>query len=155
MHRRALACLSVFALTAFAACGGGTATTPPAASTAPTAAASAGATTQASAAATTQASVAAPSAAAAACEKSSGAGTVAASIKNFAFSPATITAKVGDTVTWTNNDTTTHTVTLDDGSCDGGQVAPGAAVTLKFGAAGTYAYHCAIHQSMKGTVTVS
>ena len=27
-------------------------------------------------------------------------------MKNFSFQPATLTVKVGDTVTWTNNDTT-------------------------------------------------
>src|SRR5690348_16933901 len=30
-------------------------------------------------------------------------------IKNYAFSPATLTVNVGDTVTWTNKDTAPHT----------------------------------------------
>ncbi len=90
-----------------------------------------------------------------ACAPTTDTGTVAATIKNFAFSPEPIQAKVGDVVAWTNNDSTTHTVTLDDGSCDGGHAAPGATVALTFGKAGTYTYHCAIHSSMKGTVVVT
>ena len=76
-------------------------------------------------------------------------------IVNFAFSPGTLTIKAGTTVTWTNNDSTTHTVTLDDGSCDAGQVKAGSTGSLTFGVAGTYPYHCAIHPTMKGTVVVS
>jgi len=38
----------------------------------------------------------------------------AISIKSFAYQPATIQAKVGDTITVTNNDNTPHTVTSDD-----------------------------------------
>lgn len=48
------------------------------------------------------------------------------SIQNFAFSPGTIQVTAGTTVTWTNNDQTTHTVTADDGSFDSGDVAPAA-----------------------------
>jgi plastocyanin len=95
------------------------------------------------------------SAPAVACAKSTDAGTVAATIKDFKFSPDPIQAKVGDVVAWTNNDSTAHTVTPDDASCEGQQAAPGATVALTFGEAGTYTYHCAIHSSMKGTVQVS
>ena len=41
--------------------------------------------------------------------------TNAVSIQNFAFSPAAITVKKGATVTWTNQDSTAHTVTETDG----------------------------------------
>jgi plastocyanin len=103
------------------------------------------------------ASEAAPSAAAggAACTTSSVAGTVEVAIKDFAFGPAEITAKVGDVVAFSNGDTTAHTATLDDGSCDTGHIAPGSAAGLTFSAAGTYPFHCAIHPTMKGTITVS
>lgn len=78
------------------------------------------------------------------------------SIANFAFSPATITVKAGTTVTWTNNDTVTHTVTADSGSGpDSGNLAPGKIYTFTFKTAGTYKYHCAIHASMTGTVIVT
>ena len=50
-----------------------------------------------------------------------------ATMANFAFNPATITAKVGDVVTWTNNDTTAHTATVkSDETCTTENLASGA-----------------------------
>ena len=93
---------------------------------------------------------------AAPCAPATAAGSVAASIKGFAFDPATIPAKVGDTITWTNNDGTAHTATLDDQpSCDTGSIAGGGTGSLTFSKAGTYPFHCKIHSSMKGTITIS
>lgn len=93
---------------------------------------------------------------AAPCSVATSAGSVTAAIKDFEFDPATVTAKVGDTITWTNNGPTNHTVTLDDQpSCDTGTIAAGATGSLTFTAAGTYAFHCKIHSSMKGTITIS
>jgi plastocyanin len=100
-------------------------------------------------AAATAASAVAPSAAA-----SGQAGAVAVTIKDFAFNPATIQAKVGETITWTNQDSTAHTVTLDDKSVDSGNVAANATFSHAFTQAGTFTYHCSIHQQMKGTITV-
>jgi plastocyanin len=77
------------------------------------------------------------------------------SIKGFAFNPATIQAKAGENVTWTNEDSVPHTVTLDDGSSKSGNIAGGATYSHAFTQAGTFAYHCEIHPQMKGTVTVS
>ncbi len=77
------------------------------------------------------------------------------SIENFAFNPAAITAKVGDTITFTNGDSAGHTATLDDGSCFTPTIASGKSDGLTFTAAGTYPFHCAIHSTMKGTITVS
>jgi plastocyanin len=76
------------------------------------------------------------------------------SIQNFAFSPATITITAGTTVTWTNNDSTAHTITSDTGAFDSGNIANGKTYTHTFSQAGTFAYHCAIHSSMKATVIV-
>jgi plastocyanin len=77
----------------------------------------------------------------------------AVSIANFAFSPAEVTVKVGDTVTWTNNDSVPHTVTGAD--FDSGQLVPGATFPHTFTKAGTFAYKCTIHPSMApGKVTV-
>ena len=75
-------------------------------------------------------------------------------IKDFSFQPATISVSVGSTVTWTNADTTGHTVTADDGSFDSKSLASNATFSQTFAKAGTFAYHCAIHPGMKGTVTV-
>jgi plastocyanin len=82
------------------------------------------------------------------------AGTISVSIKNFAFSPASVSAKPGDTVTWTNNDSVAHTVTATDGSFDTGAIDPGKSASITFSAAGTFAYRCSIHPSMTGSVKV-
>jgi plastocyanin len=82
-------------------------------------------------------------------------GSMAISIKNFAFDPATDSVPTGSKITWTNNDTTAHTVTFDDGSGDSGDLAAGATFDHTFATAGTFAYHCTIHSSMHGTVTVT
>jgi plastocyanin len=75
-------------------------------------------------------------------------------IQNFAFSPATITVTVGTTVTWTNNDGATHTVTSDTGVFDSGNMANGKTYSRTFSQAGTFTYHCTIHPNMKATVIV-
>jgi plastocyanin len=74
-----------------------------------------------------------------------------------AFSPNSITVKKGTTVTWTNNDSTTHTVQETDGKSGpkSDNIAPGGTYTFTFVAAGSFAYHCSIHPSMTGTVTVT
>jgi plastocyanin len=79
----------------------------------------------------------------------------AVSIKDFSFDPATLTAKVGQEVTWTNTGSAAHTVTFDTGGVDSGSLSAGATFKHTFDAAGTFTYHCSIHSSMKGTVTVA
>jgi len=141
MHHRALASLAVGAVLLLAACSSSGATTAPSA-----------------AAPTAEASTAASAPAAgggAACSQSAHAGQVAVDIKDFAFGPGTIQAKVGDIVTFTNKDSAPHTATLDDGSCSTGTISPGSSDGLVFSAAGTYAFHCKIHSNMQGTITVS
>ena len=49
---------------------------------------------------------------------------------------------------------TDHTVTADSGLFGGGSLAPGAAFSHTFRAAGTFRYHCSIHTYMTGTITV-
>lgn len=94
-------------------------------------------------------------------DTSAGAGASASNsvtIQNFAFSPATLSVKVGTTVTWTNQDSTTHTATSDPGtpaSFDSGNIAQGKSATFTFQQAGTYSYHCSIHTYMKATITVT
>jgi plastocyanin len=125
-----------------AACS--SATTTPAPTAASTAAPATGAPASSGASAAPAGSSAAPAGAAAG----------AVTIKNFAFNPGSLSVKVGQTVTWTNSDTTTHTVTADDGSFDSGHVAVGTTFQQTFSKAGTFTYHCNIHASMKGTITV-
>jgi plastocyanin len=77
------------------------------------------------------------------------------SIKNFSFNSSSITVVIGvnNTVTWTNMDAVTHTVTADDGSFNG-TVPAGKTFTHTFTTAGVFTYHCSIHKFMKGTVNV-
>jgi plastocyanin len=79
-------------------------------------------------------------------------------IKNFAFTPATLTVAAGATVTVHNTDSATHTVSAVDahtGMFNTGDVAPGGTVTFTAPATpGTYAYICMIHQFMHGTLDV-
>jgi len=78
-------------------------------------------------------------------------------IMNFAFSPADITVKKGTKVTWTNNDSTTHTVTENDGKNgpSAPEMAPGSSYSFTYSETGTFRYHCTIHPDMIGTVTVT
>jgi plastocyanin len=77
-------------------------------------------------------------------------------IKNFAFSPSKLSIKAGTKVTWTNGDSMAHTVTSDSGSTlNSGSIASGQSFSFTFATPGTYAYHCAFHPSMKGTITVT
>jgi plastocyanin len=87
-------------------------------------------------------------------------------IQNFAFAPQTLTVKVGTKVTWTNSDTTPHTVTSVNGLStsasltglfDSGPLAQGQSFSFTFSKAGTYFYECTIHAamaSMHATVVV-
>jgi plastocyanin len=98
---------------------------------------------------------AAPSAATSQAPAAPAGGSTAVDIKDFAFSPASNSVPTGSKVTWTNSDTTAHTVTFDDGSADSGNLAPGSTFDHTFATAGTFAYHCTIHSQMHGTVTVT
>jgi plastocyanin len=75
------------------------------------------------------------------------------SIMNFSFSPKSLTVKAGTTVTWTNHDSLTHTVTANQGAFNS-PVLPGSSFSFTFTKAGTYAYHCMIHPSMMATIVV-
>jgi plastocyanin len=76
------------------------------------------------------------------------------SIRNFTFTPANIRVSVGTTVTWTNNDAPTHTVSSRDGTFDSGSLSTGATFQYTFAQKGTYEYYCKFHTSMNGKVVV-
>lgn len=78
-------------------------------------------------------------------------------IHNYAYSPAALTVKVGDTVTWTNMDSAPHTVTVTDGPVkfDSGNLEEGDSFSYTFKKAGTYSYYCAVHPDMTGKVTAT
>jgi plastocyanin len=75
-------------------------------------------------------------------------------IVDFAYSPQTVTVAAGGKVTWRNEDADDHTVTLDDGSFDSGDIAEGKLKSESFKSPGTFTYHCEIHPEMTGTVEV-
>jgi plastocyanin len=80
------------------------------------------------------------------------------SIQGNAFVDGTKTIQKGDTVRWTQKDSTAHTVTSDDGtSFDSGNmiaVGPTSTFSHKFDVVGDFPYHCEVHPSMKATITV-
>lgn len=76
------------------------------------------------------------------------------SIANLAFNPASLTVVAGTTVTWKNNDNTTHTVTANNGAFNSGALNPGATFSFTFNQPGTFDYHCMIHPFMTGSITV-
>ena len=78
--------------------------------------------------------------------------TASVSISGFAFQPAEVTIAKGGTVTWTNNDGTTHTVKFQDTESAGLQ--QGKTYSKTFDSTGTFDYSCGIHPSMKGKVIV-
>jgi plastocyanin len=74
------------------------------------------------------------------------------SIQNSAYNPASVQISTGDTVKWTNMDSSAHTVT---GSIfKSGNIYKGQSYQFQFTKPGTYNYTCTIHPTMKGTVTV-
>lgn len=81
-------------------------------------------------------------------------GGAAITIRNFSFTPATLTVSPGATVTVHNDDTVTHTVT-DGGVFDSGYISGHSTKTFTAPTApGTYPYICTIHPYMHGTLIV-
>jgi plastocyanin len=77
------------------------------------------------------------------------------SIDNFTYSPASFTAKVGQTVTWVNHDEVPHTVTASDHSFTSTGLDTDERYSRTFTAPGTYPYFCAIHPHMTGEIVVT
>lgn len=94
------------------------------------------------------------------------------SIKEFTFSPESVTVKVGAGVRWINDGTMAHHVKSDDAVFDAGNLAPptggdsnygptaGQSYTYTFTKAGTYRYHCENHPlsaypNFKGVIVVT
>ncbi len=83
-----------------------------------------------------------------------GGGGTTITIAGFAFDPDTITVSGPTEVTITNNDSTTHTFTLDDGSVDQ-TMDPGATETVTVDVSASTGFHCNIHPQMTGQIEVS
>lgn len=97
----------------------------------------------------------APAPAEAPADQSSAAETKVA-IADFAFAPADIQAKVGDKITFTNEDSAPHTATATEGAkFDSGSLDQGASFSYTTKKAGSIKFICSFHPNMVGTITVS
>jgi plastocyanin len=149
MRRLPVLAFTLFAVLALSACATAQEGPVDTDNTAPTPGAAA------SAPAASEPAASAPAAGGGGCSASTEAPAVTVNIHDFAFGPAEVTATVGQTIGWTNEDSAAHTATTDDGGCDTGAIAQDATAGLVFDAAGTYAYHCKIHPNMTGTITIT
>jgi plastocyanin len=86
--------------------------------------------------------------------KSAFAATTNVSITSTGFVPESITVTVGDTVVWTNNDTTDHTATDDELTWDTDIIDPALTGSQVFNTAGTYTYSDTIDPTLTGTIIV-
>lgn len=73
-------------------------------------------------------------------------------IEDYKYSPAEITVKVGETVTWINKDSVKHNAKGD--SFDTGMLAKEESGEITFDSAGIFEYHCTPHPYMTGSVIV-
>lgn len=73
----------------------------------------------------------------------------------FKFSPQTLTVKVGDTVTWVNQDTADHNAVAEsDPKLKSELFGKGGKYEYKATKAGTIEYVCTVHPGMEGTLVV-
>lgn len=76
------------------------------------------------------------------------------SIVDFAFQPAASAAAQGDSVRWTNKGASQHSVVSDTGLYSSQVLSNGGMFRSLLRGAGSYHYHCGIHQFMTGSVKV-
>lgn len=77
------------------------------------------------------------------------------SINKNTFAPETRTIKVGETVTWVNNDSYDHNIVASDKSFTSPNLAKGETYSYTFTKVGSFDYTCGIHPFMKGTIVVT
>ncbi|MEJ2853548.1 MULTISPECIES: cupredoxin domain-containing protein [unclassified Saccharothrix] len=77
-------------------------------------------------------------------------------IRQYAYQPGSMTVRVGDTVTWTNEDQAAHDVVTSAGPAafQSPMLATGQSWTFTFTVPGTYAYYCSVHPDMRAEITV-
>ncbi len=71
-------------------------------------------------------------------------------IKNFKFTPETVTVSPGDSVTWTNRDTAQHNAVDQEEEFETRLLEKGQSDSVTIDTAGTYDYICTVHPDMKG-----
>jgi plastocyanin len=79
--------------------------------------------------------------------------TITVAISDLSFVPAEVTAKVGDTVEWTNSDFVDHTATEKGGGWDVA-IEAGQKAELEMTVTGNFAYFCRFHPHMTGSIHV-
>ena len=77
--------------------------------------------------------------------------TINVAMTNVAYAPVTISARVGDTIVWTNNDIVAHTATARDKSWDL-MAMPKKTVSFTVKKAGSIEYYCKFHPNMVGHI---
>jgi plastocyanin len=80
--------------------------------------------------------------------------TIHVEVKGLAFSPAQISARVGDTIEWANDDFVAHTATARNGAWDV-NLAPHASGKATVSAPGKVEYYCRYHPNMRGEVAIT
>jgi plastocyanin len=80
--------------------------------------------------------------------------TIQITMENLVFSPAEVSAKIGDSIEWINKDIFAHTATARNGDWDV-TMPPKKTVTLVLKKAGSIDYYCRFHPNMKATLTVA
>ncbi len=86
--------------------------------------------------------------------KATAASSIKVKIADFKYHPNPVNVGVGDTVTWTNEDSEPHTATANNASFDTGTLDQGESGSHTFNKAGTFKYTCTIHPDMKASVVV-
>lgn len=80
--------------------------------------------------------------------------TVQVKISDLAFTPLEVTARVGDTIQWVNNDIVDHTATATKGGDWDVMIVAGKQAEQQLTRAGEIDYFCRFHPSMKAKITV-
>jgi plastocyanin len=75
-------------------------------------------------------------------------------IDNFTFVPQRVTVKVGETVTWINNDDIPHAVAATGKEFRSKVLDTDDKFSFTFTTAGTFEYFCSLHPHMTGTIVV-
>ena len=88
------------------------------------------------------------------CTQQSNSSSTTISIKDFSFNPKNINIKAGTTITWINEDSLIHDITIDSGLFNQ-DLEPGEEFSFTFDEPGIYKYHCNIHPSMTGEITIT
>jgi plastocyanin len=76
-------------------------------------------------------------------------------IENFAFTPPTLTVKLGTTVAFENDDDIPHLVVANDASFRSKALDTGDTYAFTFTKAGDFPYFCGLHPHMQGTIIVA